>query len=97
LANRCAKVLTLGELYMSAFRDWYSKKFVGNPSREIEGWCESAWDAAIEYAEALKPSHNIARDEMPTSCTECWVIGCHFDYNGVGCRNQVLAARSPIA
>lgn len=48
-------------------------------------------------AEALKPLHNNTKDGMPPSCTECWVIGCNFDYNGVGCRNQVGAARSPVS
>ena len=43
---------------MSAFREWYSKAFVGNPSYEIESWCEDAWDAAIEYAESVKTSTN---------------------------------------
>ena len=38
-----------------------------------------------------------ARDEMPQSCTECWVIDCQFDYNGVGCRSQVGVARSSVA
>jgi len=48
-------------------------------------------------SEAQSGPTNNARDEMPPSCTECWVIGCQFDYNGVGCRNQVGAAHSPVA
>ena len=51
----------------------------------------------VKLVEKNFTSTNNARDEMPPSCTECWVIGCQFDYNGVGCRNQVGAARSPVA
>jgi hypothetical protein len=51
----------------------------------------------LETAVLAQQTPNTARAEMPQSCAECWVVSCQFDYNGVGCRSQVGAARSSVA
>lgn len=49
---------------MSAFREWYSKAFSGNPCNEIESWCEDAWNAAIKHAESKVTADNTASDAI---------------------------------